>query len=61
MSRLPVGSGAEAVRAFRRLGYEVDQQTGSHIILRHRAAGRGLAEAAAAEMAQAGGVRTGHR
>lgn len=35
MSRLPVCSGAEAVKAFRRLGYEVDHQTGSHIILRH--------------------------
>ena len=35
MSRLPTCSGAEAVQAFRRLGYEVDHQTGSHIILRH--------------------------
>ena len=35
MSRLPVCSGAAAVRAFGRLGYEVDHQTGSHIILRH--------------------------
>ena len=35
MSRLPVCSGLEAVRAFRKLGYEVDHQTGSHIILRH--------------------------
>ena len=35
MSRLPVCSGADAVRAFQRLGYEVDHQTGSHIILRH--------------------------
>ncbi len=35
MSRLPVCSGADAVQAFRRLGYEVDHQTGSHIILRH--------------------------
>lgn len=35
MSRLPVCSGADAVKAFRRLGYEVDHQTGSHIILRH--------------------------
>jgi hypothetical protein len=26
MSRLPVGSGAEAVKVFRRLGYEVDHQ-----------------------------------
>ena len=37
MSRLPVCSGQEAVRAFRKLGYEVDHQTGSHIILRHPA------------------------
>jgi len=35
MSRLPVCSGAEAVKAFCRIGYEVDHQTGSHIILRH--------------------------
>jgi predicted RNA binding protein YcfA (HicA-like mRNA interferase family) len=35
MSRLPVCSGANAVKAFRQLGYEVDHQTGSHIILRH--------------------------
>jgi predicted RNA binding protein YcfA (HicA-like mRNA interferase family) len=35
MSRLPVCSGADAVRAFRGVGYEVDHQTGSHIILRH--------------------------
>ena len=35
MSRLPVCSGSEAVKAFRRLGYEVDHQTGSHVILRH--------------------------
>jgi predicted RNA binding protein YcfA (HicA-like mRNA interferase family) len=35
MSRLPVCSGVDAMRAFRRLGYEVDHQTGSHIILRH--------------------------
>ena len=35
MSRLPVCSGADAVRAFCRLGYVVDHQTGSHIILRH--------------------------
>jgi predicted RNA binding protein YcfA (HicA-like mRNA interferase family) len=30
-----VCSGREAVRAFQRLGYEIDHQTGSHIILRH--------------------------
>jgi predicted RNA binding protein YcfA (HicA-like mRNA interferase family) len=35
MSRLPVCSGAEVVKAFRKVGYEVDHQTGSHIILRH--------------------------
>jgi predicted RNA binding protein YcfA (HicA-like mRNA interferase family) len=35
VSRLPVCSGADAVRAFCRLGYVVDHQTGSHIILRH--------------------------
>ncbi len=41
MSRLPVCSGADAVKAFRKSGYEVDHQTGSHIILRH-ATGRRL-------------------
>ena len=35
MRKLPVCSGADAVKAFRKLGYEVDHQTGSHIILRH--------------------------
>ena len=35
MSRMPVCSGQEAVKAFGRLGYQVDHQTGSHIILRH--------------------------
>lgn len=35
MSVLPRISGREAVAAFRRLGYEVDRQRGSHIILRH--------------------------
>ncbi|MCH7490625.1 MAG: type II toxin-antitoxin system HicA family toxin [Gemmatimonadetes bacterium] len=29
------GVGAELVRRLRRFGYEVDRQTGSHIILRH--------------------------
>ncbi len=41
MSKLPVCSGADAVRAFRRMGYELDHQTGSHMILR-RADGRRL-------------------
>ena len=35
MSRLPVCSGRDAIRAFEKLGYAVDHQTGSHIILRH--------------------------
>ena len=35
MSRLPVCSGQDAIRAFKKLGYQVDHQTGSHIILRH--------------------------
>jgi predicted RNA binding protein YcfA (HicA-like mRNA interferase family) len=35
MSRLPVCSGEDAIRAFEKLGYRVDHQTGSHIILRH--------------------------
>lgn len=34
MSKLPVVSGSEAVDAFRKIGYVVDRQTGSHIILR---------------------------
>lgn len=33
--KLPVVSGSEAVRAFSRLGYELDEQHGSHLILRH--------------------------
>ena len=33
--RLPAVSGAEAVRAFQRVGYQLDRQRGSHIILRH--------------------------
>jgi len=35
VSVLPRISGREAVSAFRKLGYEVDRQKGSHIILRH--------------------------
>jgi len=38
VSRLPVTSGRAAVKAFEKLGYETDHQTGSHIILRHTAA-----------------------
>ena len=36
MSKLPVVSGREAVRAFEKVGYVMDHQTGSHMILRHR-------------------------
>lgn len=36
MSKLPILSGKELVRVLQRLEYEVDHQTGSHIILRHR-------------------------
>ena len=34
MSKLPVVSGRQVVRAFERIGYVVDHQTGSHVILR---------------------------
>ena len=33
MSRLPVLSGRQVVRAFERLGWEVARQRGSHIVL----------------------------
>ena len=36
MARLPVVSGMEAVRAFAKVGYQLDHQSGSHMILRHR-------------------------
>ncbi|MBI3615214.1 MAG: type II toxin-antitoxin system HicA family toxin [Candidatus Omnitrophica bacterium] len=36
MSKLPVCSGREVVRVLARVGYAVDHQRGSHIILRHR-------------------------
>ena len=39
MSKLPTCSGQDAVRAFNKLGYEVDHQTGSHIIYAIRASG----------------------
>lgn len=41
MSRLPVCSGADAVKAFGKIGYAFDHHSGSHIILRH-ASGRRL-------------------
>ncbi len=33
--KLPVCSGKKVVKALRKIGYEVDHQTGSHIILRN--------------------------
>jgi predicted RNA binding protein YcfA (HicA-like mRNA interferase family) len=36
VSKLPRVSGREVVRAFARVGYEVDRQRGSHVVLRHR-------------------------
>ena len=35
MTRLPVLSGRQLVQRLRRFGYEVERQSGSHIILRH--------------------------
>ncbi len=34
MTRLPVISGREAVRALEKIGYQVSHQTGSHVIMR---------------------------
>ena len=36
MVRLGNISGKRAVKAFKKLGYEIARQTGSHIILRHQ-------------------------
>jgi predicted RNA binding protein YcfA (HicA-like mRNA interferase family) len=36
VSKLPVISGRQAVKAFAKIGYQIDHQTGSHIILRHK-------------------------
>jgi predicted RNA binding protein YcfA (HicA-like mRNA interferase family) len=33
MAKLPVVSGAEAVKAFQRAGWRIDRQRGSHVIL----------------------------
>jgi len=35
MTRLIVCGGAAAVRAFQKIGYEVDHQTASHVVMRH--------------------------
>ena len=34
MPRLPIVSGAEAVKAFQRLGFTVDRQRGSHVVMK---------------------------
>jgi predicted RNA binding protein YcfA (HicA-like mRNA interferase family) len=34
--KLPVVSGIEVVKALSKIGYEIDHQTGSHIILRQK-------------------------
>ncbi len=34
--KLPVVSGREAAKAFQKIGYEPDEQEGSHMILRQR-------------------------
>nr|VFK79466.1 MAG: Predicted RNA binding protein YcfA, dsRBD-like fold, HicA-like mRNA interferase family [Candidatus Kentron sp. SD] len=39
MPKLPVVSGAEAVRALERLGFAVARQRGSHIVLRRGSSG----------------------
>ena len=39
--KLPVVSGRQAVKAFRRIDYEVDRRVGSHIILRQSRARNG--------------------
>jgi predicted RNA binding protein YcfA (HicA-like mRNA interferase family) len=39
MPKLPVVSGAEAVRALERLGFVVVRQRGSHLILRRESTG----------------------
>jgi len=36
MPKLPIISGKEIIKAFNKIGYETDHQTGSHIILRNR-------------------------
>ncbi|MBI4226645.1 MAG: type II toxin-antitoxin system HicA family toxin [Candidatus Omnitrophica bacterium] len=36
MSWLPVCSGHEVVKALAKIGYRIDHQRGSHVILRHK-------------------------
>lgn len=35
MPKLPAISAREAVKAFQKIGYVVDHQTGAHVIMRH--------------------------
>jgi len=35
MTKLPVVSGREVMKALRKIGYEIDHQKGSHMILRN--------------------------
>lgn len=39
MPKLPVVSGAEAIRAFERMGFSVVRQRGSHLVLRRAESG----------------------
>lgn len=36
MPKLPILSGKDLVKVLTKIGYEIDHQTGSHIILRHK-------------------------
>ena len=36
MPKLPIVSGLEVVKALAKIGYEIDHQTGSHMILRQK-------------------------
>ncbi len=36
MPKLPILSGVEIVKVLVKIGYEIDHQTGSHLILRHK-------------------------
>jgi len=36
MPKLPIISGTEVVKALKKVGYEIDHQTGSHMILRNK-------------------------
>ena len=36
MPKLPVVSGMEVVKALAKIGYEIDHQTGNHVILRQK-------------------------